>query len=332
MDVVRGSRVLALGLPCSDVVLEATASKVVPEQLTFSADHQWVPVDPLDALNSFGQRVHVWQVLDVAGEQTEVDLGWYQLDSWKEQENGSVAVVAYGLGIRLDEDPMVWPSSPRRGARLLEEAQRLAGDHLPVILDPGVENVVLDDGLAWGRSRTEALRDLCLSLGLVSRVGVDGYLHLARHRTDSRVIDAIYTERDLLLAAPRTGKREGRANRQTVVGSSGSGEDATKFAATAELTTSPFDADYGVVREITEISGTTSRVGVQAAASRAQSDAAMRATTRSLEIVADPRIELGDVIGVKTSTGELVVGRVDGYSLPVSTGGSMRVDLEVLAW
>lgn len=332
VDVVRGSRTLALDLPCWGVVLEATASKVVPEQLRLSAGPELVPADPLDPLNSYGQRAHVWQVLDVAGDQTEVDLGWYQLDSWDEQGDGAVAVTAYGLGIRLDEDPMVWPSSPRPGARLLEEAQRLAGDHLPVILDDGVSNVVLPEGLAWGRSRTEALRDLCLSLGLVWRVGVDGYLHISRHRTDSRRIDARYSGRDLLLGAPRTGAREGRANRLTVVGQDGTGDDATKHASTAALTVSPFDADYGVVREITELSGTTSRVEVQAAASRAASDAAMRAGTRSLEIVADPRIELGDVLGVTTDEGEHVVGRVDGYSLPVSAGGSMRVDVGVLAW
>lgn len=332
VDSVRGSRALGLDLGCWGVVLEATASKVVPEQLRLSAGPELVPVDPLDPLNAFGQRLHVWQVLDVGGARTEVDLGWYQIHDWDEQADGSVQVTAYGLGVILDEDPMVWPSSPRPGARLLAEAQRLAGNHLPVVLDPGVTNVRLGEGLAWGRSRTEALRDLCLSLGLVWRVGVDGYVHLARHRTDSRVLDATYTGRDLLLGAPRSGSREGRANRLTVVGSDGTGADAVKVASTAALSEAPFDRDYGVVREVTELSGATTAGAVQDAASRAASDAGMRAATRSLEIVADPRIELGDVLGVTTDAGELVVGRVDAYSLPVSTGGSMRVDLGVLAW
>ena len=54
---------------------------------------------------------------------------------------------------------------------------------------------------------------------------------------------------------------------------------------------------------------------------------------RSFEIVADPRLELGDVIGAVTEAGEHVVGRVVAVSVVLDDPGSrMRVDVEALLW
>ena len=57
------------------------------------------------------------------------------------------------------------------------------------------------------------------------------------------------------------------------------------------------------------------------------------ASKRSVAIAADPRLEAGDVIAVHTDAGEVIVGKVIAYSLPVDKpGGHMRVDVEELAW
>ena len=57
------------------------------------------------------------------------------------------------------------------------------------------------------------------------------------------------------------------------------------------------------------------------------------ASKRSVAIAADPRLEAGDVIAVHTDAGEIIVGKVIAYSLPVDKpGGHMRVDVEELAW
>ena len=65
-----------------------------------------------------------------------------------------------------------------------------------------------------------------------------------------------------------------------------------------------------------------------------RSDVAMiTSEMRSLEIPADPRLELGDIISAQTDTGEMLTGRVTAYSLPVSAPDTrMRVDVETLNW
>ena len=54
-------------------------------------------------------------------------------------------------------------------------------------------------------------------------------------------------------------------------------------------------------------------------------------SSRSLTIIPDARIEVGDIIGVITEQGEHIAGRVAAYSLPLSDpSATMRVDIEVL--
>ena len=51
---------------------------------------------------------------------------------------------------------------------------------------------------------------------------------------------------------------------------------------------------------------------------------------RSLQIVADARLEMGDVCMFVPPKGNAFKGRVTALSLPVSEPGLMRVDVEVI--
>ena len=136
IDVHLGGRVLAVDVPCEDVQIDWASDRVVPGKLTYTAAAGWVPESPGDALNNYGQRSHVTALLETREGRDEVDLGWWQHQSWEEQDNGTVKVECLDLMQLLEQDPMAWPSSPPRGATALSEAQRLAGT-LPVVLDPG---------------------------------------------------------------------------------------------------------------------------------------------------------------------------------------------------
>jgi len=181
---------------------------------------------------------------------------------------------------------------------------------------------------------------LCDSYGLEYAVKPDGYLQAWAQR-DGRDPVAHYSAVDLgtpgaagvLLDAPRKSQPR-RPNHWTVVGTQGSGDDEQVYIAKTSATQPPYDiAGYGIVRARYEMNQATSQAQVTAAAQTYMRNAMITSETRSLEIPADPRLELGDIISAQTDTGEMLTGRVAAYSLPVSEPGSdMRVDVGVLKW
>lgn len=339
LEVVLGREVLATNVPGWDVVLDETDDRVVPAQLTFMAPLEWVPTHDRSALANMGQRVHVTQTLTCDGVPSSVELGWYKISSWEEQDEG-VQVTARDLLMILDEDKLAWPSSPPAGATILSEAQRMCLP-LPVVLDAGVVNRAVPRTTQWGTSRTQNLQDLSASYGLAYRVEPDGYLHLMPGDAGGVPV-AHYTAKDLgrpgarsghLISAPRSSV-ERRANRWVVVGTQGSGDDEQKFAAVTENTAPPFDPDvYGWVTDRREMNIATSQSQVQAAAQTYQRNAGIVTEVRKLAIPADSRLQRGDVISAETEAGEFLKGRIRASSLPVSKhDDDMRVDVEVQRW
>ena len=130
---------------------------------------------------------------------------------------------------------------------------------------------------------------------------------------------------------------ERRPNRWVVVGSPQQSDDkkpAVKWTGTAVASSWPYEPSvYGQVTERKEFNAAASASAVQKAASTNMATALAAASRRSVEIAPDPRLEAGDVIAVHTDAGEVIVGKVTAYSLPVDKpGGQMRVDMEELAW
>lgn len=336
VSVMRGREVLAVDVPVQDVVVDATRDRVVPIQLTYTAPRDWTPKHALSPLNNFGQRSHLSMVLDVDGTPTTVEIGWFLHTAWEEQDDG-VQVTCLDLMQTLVENPLTWPSSPPSGATVLSELRRLcsmdSGTGLPVILESG--NASVPRTTQFGTDRAENIKDLCDSYGLDYAVKPDGYLH-AWAKRDGRDPVAHYSAVDLgtpgtagvLLSAPRK-SQDRRPNRWTVVG----GGDS-KRSATVSSTQAPYEPTaYGIVNARYEMNQAGSQAQVTKAAQTYMRDAVVTSETRSLEIPADPLLELGDVISAETDTGEMLVGRVTAYSLPVDAPDArMRVDIEALLW
>ena len=211
IDTFRAGVLLAEDIPVADVVLDWTRERPVPTQVTFTAPAAWTPVDPMDPLNNFGQRAHVWQRLHLGGEEQLIEIGWFLITDWKE-DSGGVSVTCLDLMQTVEENPASWPSSPPKGATLRSELYRLA--RMPIRLDNFVD-FTIPRALEWGYSRTEAIRDLCDSYGLDYQIKPDGYLHVWEYQQREPV--AHYTGRDLLLDSARSAQPR-RPNRWTVVG------------------------------------------------------------------------------------------------------------------
>lgn len=340
VNIIRGGRVLETDVPVSGMKLEWSKTRDVPGQLTYDAPEDWTPTEPLSPLNFYGQRSEAWMVYTTAdGVDHPVHLGQFIHTGWT-SSGGKVSVTAADLFQVLGEDPMMWPSSPERGATVRTELQRLAGT-IPVVLDTGVLDTSVPRTAQWGTSRLGAIRSLADAKGFDVRMGADACLHAFPIR-DARYTDAIYTTDDLLIDAPRMMPTARRPNRWYAVGTKtdsaidGTGKSVQveqKWSATATNTADPFDpADYGWVTQRVEASSADSQKSVSDALNTQMATDLASLTSRSVEIVPDGRIEVGDILGFVTDD-ETFAGRVTAYTLPVGdVGSTMRVDIEELEW
>ena len=249
----RAGRMIADRLDVWDVQIEATADRAPRERLTLTAAPSLVPTGPGDPLAHYGQRLHVSQTLTIGGVEALVPIGWYQVETWEEQSDGTVKVEAYDLLQRLEKNPMAWPSSPPYGATVQSELQRLAASPeeggVPVVLD--APDAAVSREHEWGTSRVEAVGKLCEAHGLLWAVRSDGRLHA--WAPGAPVSAAEYTGRDLLIESSRaSGAR--RANRW-IVGATGEGEDReSRYTAETTGYEYPYDpAGYGVVTDRNEM-------------------------------------------------------------------------------
>lgn len=354
VDVVRGGRVIATDIPVWDVTLDYTAKsdRDVPAQVTYTAPADWEPDSAQHPLACYGQRCLVSMVYrGDDGVDVDVPLGQY-LHTEYEVTDGGVQVTAVDLMQTLVENPMAWPSSPPKGATLRAELQRLTAT-LPVVLDDGVADSGVPRSSQWGTSRVEAVQALAASKGLGLRVSSDACLHAYPIRDASRV-DVLCEDGGTLISAEAPEVAGRIPNRWVATGtvsvesevktetkdSKGKVKTSTKkvtkdhkVTATRTSDVAPYDhASYGWVTELVEVSSADSDAAVGAAADKAMREALASTATRTIHIVPDARLEVGDIVGVVTS-GETFAGRVSAYSLPVSDpSGSERVDLQILEW
>ena len=323
VDVFRGGREIAHGIPPKNVQL-SVAERTVPENLTYDAPFEWKPEGPLDALNSFGQQTSLTWLGDYRGEPLEVELGMFTHGSkenpgWR--VNGDrVEVTSYGVLQLLEDNESAWPFSPRTGETLSMTLKRITG--LPLLLD-GVDDSLVPRTIQFGTSRTQNLMDVCAARNLGFCVKPDGYLHIWDLADHTPVVR--YTTDDLLLDWEPVGQPR-RPNRFIGVGT---GDGEKKFTAQAGFTDAPFDEGYGVITERIEVSSDVSQQAVQNVVDARMRQRFMTEQTVSVEMIPDPRLELGDVAQFVFG-GEHFTGRVVAYEL--SEGPSMRTDVEVLQW
>ena len=329
-------------VPAWDVQIEASASRAVQTRVTLSAPPEYVP-DTWDApLACFGQRVHVAARIASPRGEWDIQIGVYQIESWEETDDGHVSVEALDLTQRLEKNEMLWPSSPPEGATLASEVQRLAGEPSDGGIQTSVaRNFSIHRLFEWGTGRLDAIQKLIESFGMVYRVTPDGVLHVIQPTpTDTAV--ATYTGRDLLLSASRK-SRERQPNRWMVTGSpkvdSSARDDGEteeiKWAAVVSNWSDPrYRPDtYGIVTSSNTMDVAESEDQIREAADSYMEASLAASEARALQLVADPRLELGDVIDVRVTHlngSEALRGRVTGYAVTLDDPSQvMRVDIEV---
>lgn len=316
-----------------NVQVEASTGRGVQARLTLTAPPVMVPTTWDAPLACYGQRLHVAARVSTPMGEWDIKVGVYQIESWEENDDGSVHVEALDLTQRLEKNPMLWPSSPPEGATLASELQRLAGEPSEGGIPTAVTgNRSIARSYEWGTSRLEAITKLLESVGMTCLVTPEGVL-LAGEPSPLSTAVATYTGRDLLIQANRKSRPRG-PNRWMVTGNQ-QGEANTAWSAVVDNFEDPrYRADtYGVVTDRNAMDIADTEDALYAAAETYKRNALAASGARSLQIVMDPRLELGDVIDVSVTHGETpetLRGRVTGYSMTLDDPAqTMRVDVEV---
>lgn len=316
-----------------NVQLEASTGRGVQSRLTLTAPPTMIPTTWDAPLACYGQRLHIAARVSSPLGEWDIKVGVYQIESWEEGDDGAVQVEALDLTQRLEKNPMMWPSSPPEGATLASELQRLAGEPgdggIPTTV---ISNRAITRAYEWGTSRLEAIQKLLESVGMTYLVAPEGVL-LASTPTPLSTAVETYTGRDLLLRANRKSRPRG-PNRWMVTGNP-QGDSNTTWSAVVDNFEDPrYRAEsYGVITDRNAMDIAETEAQLRAAAETYKRNALAASGARSLQIVMDPRIELGDVIDVNVTHGdalETLRGRVTGYSMTLDDPAQiMRVDMEV---
>lgn len=326
---MRGRETLAHDLHATSAELSVDGTSQIPERLTATFPPDLLPTDYRAPLAAFGQVIRPSVKIVQGGREFVYEIGWYLIQSWEEKDNGEIQVEADGLLRKVADAPWPSPSSPAPGSTLLQEAQRLAFP-LPVDLDPKVANVVLDRGIAWGNDRLNALYDLGRTHNVRWSVKPDGYLWALPTRS-GKDTTATYTGRDLALTLLRRGDHT-MANQVSAIHKENSEKQANTTVGTASSMMPPYDTEgYGLVHKIVETESSTTVAALQAHAQQVLNEERNKTRVRQVEIVADPAIELWDMVAVILDN-ETVVGTVQAYTLPLSSGGKMRLDLQEILY
>ncbi|WIK62565.1 hypothetical protein [Gleimia europaea] len=321
---MRGHEVLATRIPVLDGRVSIDGEGQVPERADLSFTPEYKPVSPFSPLAAYGQELFLTITVTIAGRSVDYEIGAFLVDSWEEQTDGTIKVAGVGLLQRVADDPAALPSSPVPGSTLRVEASRLAHP-VPVVLDHGVEDVALPRGLAWGTDRLDALADLIASHGLRGVVRNDRQLHLVRTVTGAAA-DRSYSGRDLAVSLLGRGDHA-RANVVSVVSREKDGEEETITVGTSEASFEPYaPATYGRVHRVEEVEAVHNTAMLNDRAARFLLEETAATQVRTVEVVADPAIELWDTVSVAVN-GEQIAGRVRAVDMPLD-GGVMRLDME----
>lgn len=339
VDVVLGGRTVAYQIPVGSGRFVAQVDQDVPERVEVSLPREWegVNLDPATggALGSEGHRLHVTTTLSTpdGGGRWVVPVGRFLVHDW-ERDGASTRVMCDGL-LRLVKDHQrakaggVSTLSPIRG----EVMRLLAADGLEAYFDPALPNLDVPSGFTWGVDRFASLMELVTAWPARVRATPDGRIGFFPALPSALGVPSLWWHDGVggtVVSAPLRGDREGVFNHVVVAVTA---DGVPEVTVEDRVRGGWLDPDtYGWVTLRVESDAITSRPQAEAVLGNELARAGVRGKTVPVEMAADWRAELDDVVEVKHSSGVQEWGRVTGLDLPLTMGdGAARADVGVVS-
>lgn len=293
----------------------------------------WMPgTDPSHPLHHFGQYLDVSIVVSspVSHATWTRRLGRFLIESTSPAP-GAVRVTARSMMRRVAEARFETPQPTFPGGTFKSEVRRL----VPAMLGVRVDSALTDRGISaftWGESRVDALAEVARAWPARLRESEFGevWFRPPLPSTPSPVVVLRDGEGGTAVAAPRESSREGVYNRVVVRGTDTDEVGRPTVQEVAEQETGPLrvEGPYGLVNRFYSSPLITSRAQALSAAQTMLEESLLPTVTRPVELAPDPRLELDDAVTLDTADGT-DDGYVAGMTIPLTTEGNMRVDVEV---
>lgn len=342
-SIWRGS-LLAMNLPVVDGSLDEDGTKSVPETLSLTI--AFMDGDGVRYANtgrgqntvigSDGHRVHLVYTIDRGdGVVLACPLGWYLIQSWQDNGDGTLTLDCVGLLQIIKDYGLLTPTAPPAGATLKSEVLRLIEGFLPVAFT-GTDRAA-PVTFAWTQDRLGAIEDIATAGPYDLRVDASAVLDV----TDSASVwaaDLVLTEGVGGTIMPGTGKsgsRDGVVNAWVVQGAQTDDPSQTPYLGIAkdDNLDSPTNVwAFGPV--VGYYASPLMITAAQCAAAAATLLAKSLASASNIPVTClpDPRITFGTRIELHRADGTVTKTVVVDLTLPLTaSGGPMSLTLGVVA-
>ena len=294
----------------------------------------WVPDEPLDPLNIYGQRVRLsYDVGRADGSWLTCGLGWFIVDEW-ELDGDVVTVSALDVMDAVRTARLLAPLAPKSSGTFASELRRLIGGRVPVDLSDAPADRAVPSGMSWDEDRLGAVDELLNAWPARAELDSDGVLVVLPDDLDEQPADVQLVEGSggVIIRRRRAGSREGLAN--VVVARGDQLADATAPAVVgyaADLTPSSPTYVEGPMGELVRYfaSPLLRTTGQANAAARTILRRSLRpANVIPVELLPDPRIGVNTRVQLVRATGETTEHIVTSAALPLTgAGGAMSIEL-----
>lgn len=284
-----------------------------------------LPTSVGSPLGCDGHRLAVTYLIDLPGAGREaVALPWHRVESWDENDDGTITVAAASLEAVIAEARFLAPVPIAAGTTYDAAARTVAGGLLPIQVSASARNT---EAQVFEEDRLESLRTLVTSWPARMFVDDAGALQIVppyNDATDPVVFTLTDGENGTLVVAPRSGKR---TTYNAVKATGEAIADVAPVSAVAYITQGPrrYNGPYGNVPYFYSSPLLTTEAQCLAAAQTILTRLQTEAEETTIVCAPDPRLQLGDV-GLVTSQGRTFYARIRKLSLPlVAVGGPMSL-------
>lgn len=335
-------RPVADEIPITEGSLEIDGTNSVPGQLTATLPRylhnqtdgtvrDLLPTTDNAPLGCSGTQVAVMYSVQIPGEteRESVDLGWFRISSWEEEE-GTISITATSLEALIEEARLIAPITIAKGTPFATAAATILGGRLPLKVSANAAKTTTMD--PFEEDRLEALTALTTAWPARMRVNTAGTLEIippVNDATDPIAVSLTDGENGTVIQSPTSGTRDGVYN---AVRASGEAEgDVAPVSSVAYLSSGPrrWNGPYGNIPYFYSSPLLTTKAQATAAAKTRLAALQVTAQPLEVEIAPDPRLEPGDIVQVSHRGGTRLM-RLDAVSLPLTYAGTQTIKGHVI--
>lgn len=309
----------------------------VPERVTLTIPRQangydWTPLPDDHPLAANGQRLHVEYGVDIGLGQIEwLPRGWFVVSD-SEAQGDAVTVTLTGLLSLIDEARLIGPFQPT--GTIVSTLRNLVEPAVTLDVDAALSDRAVPAGINYSDDRLQAVLDILDAWPADAMVSADGYLSVfPAVQSTTPVLALSDGTGGTLITATGSSTRDGAFN---VVVAEGTTTDGAQVQGTAYALGGP--KGYGSYFNPLPVPFfyasplLTTLVQCKAAAATVLARL-LRTTTQAfrVDLVPDPRVQVGDVVTVTTGDYDAVLCNVEALQLPYTPdGGPMTLTVRRL--